>query len=55
MNDPKYAEYIKTRKEPNPVFLKVFEEMQANGELDDMSDDEALEEVVATTEKLMEA
>lgn len=55
MNDPKYAEYIKTRKPSNPVFLKVFEEMNKNGELDNLDDDVALEKVVSTTERLLES
>lgn len=55
MNDPRYAEYMKTRKPANPVFLKVFEEMQANGELDNLDDDVALEKVVSTTEKIIES
>jgi len=55
MNTPKYAEYIKTRKPPNPVFLEVWKKLQAEGSLDNLSDDDALEKVVSTTEMWMES
>jgi hypothetical protein len=54
MDTPAYAEYIKSRKEPNPVFLEVFQQMTKNGELEGLSDEEALERVVSATEQIME-
>jgi hypothetical protein len=54
MDTPAYAEYMKSRKEPNPVFLEVFQQMTKNGELDGLSDEEALERVVSATEQIME-
>jgi hypothetical protein len=54
MNTPAYAEYMKSRKEPNPVFLEVFQKMTKNGDLEGLSDEDALEKVVSATEQLME-
>ncbi len=55
MDTPAYAAYMKTRKEPNPVFLEVFQQMSKNGELEGLSDEDALEKVVSATEQLMES
>lgn len=55
MNTPAYAEFMKNRGEGNPVFLEVFQKMSKNGELDGLSDEKALEKVVATTEQMMES
>jgi hypothetical protein len=36
------------------VFLEVFQQMTKNGELEGLSDEEALERVVSATEQIME-
>lgn len=52
MNNPKYAEYIKIRGEVSPFFAGVFKAMQRGGELDEISDEEALEKVADMAEQL---
>ncbi|MDP2631674.1 MAG: hypothetical protein Q8P30_02815 [Candidatus Uhrbacteria bacterium] len=42
-----------TGKPTNPVILKVWERLQESGALDGLSDDEILEKVVSTAEKLL--
>ena len=54
MNTPAYAEYMKSRGEPNPVFLELFQKMTESGELEGLSDEDALEKVVGATEQAME-
>lgn len=51
---PEYKKFMQNRQPPNPVFLKVWELMVKNGDLKGLSDDEALEAVVSTTERLIE-
>jgi len=55
MNTPAYATYMKSRKEPNPVFLELFQKMTKSGELEGLSDEDALEKVVGATEQVMES
>lgn len=54
MNTPKYAEYMRSRGEPNSLFLIVFKAMQKNGELETLTDQDSLEKVVLTCERLIE-
>ena len=50
-----YEKYTKSRgQEVSPFFLNVFAAMQAGGELDGLSDDEALEKVVEKAEAMKE-
>ena len=52
--DRDYEQFVQGRQPANPVLLKVFEVMQKNGDLDGLSDEEALEKVVTATELILE-
>lgn len=54
MNSEKYAKYVAGRGEVNSFILDVFEEMQKAGELEGLSDEEALEKVVSRAEEIKE-
>lgn len=50
----KYKKFRAQQRPPNPVFLKVFEKMVANGDLEGLDDDAALEKVVGASEQIMD-
>ena len=50
-----YKKFLAQRRPANPVFLEVWGKMQANGDLDNLDDDEVLEAVLDTTEEIMES
>ncbi len=54
MNNPKYAEYIKNRGEVTPFFSSVYQAMERGGELEGLTDEDALEKVVEKAEQLKE-
>ncbi len=46
-------EFHNQKQPANPILLKVFEQMTANGDLKGLSDDDALEKVLDVTEEIM--
>ena len=52
VNNPKYAEYIKSRGEVTPFFSNVYKAMEQGGELEGLSDEDAIEKVTEKAEQL---